>query len=185
MKLSDYKNLVKEQKEGMSKLEISLSEVLETRDEINRDLGNARKRLARKKSSTFYPTKLASRIIKALREGNILSSILIEEIGKAVNKNKEFGRDEYKQTLYQVAQEKDIYKLIPAGSGWEIQIKPQIVFEEEAGQTNDWAKGIIEYRKVLKTKVGNESSNLGEKATRFWLQKYLVQVYKLRPLEED
>ena len=171
MKLSDYKNLVKEQKEGMSKLEISLSEVLETRDEINRDLGNARKRLARKKSSTFYPTKLASRIIKALREGNILSSILIEEIGKAVNKNKEFGRDEYKQTLYQVAQEKDIYKLIPAGSGWEIQIKPQIVFEEEAGQTNDWAKGIIEYRKVLKTKVGNESSNLGEKATRFWATK--------------
>lgn len=168
MKLSEAKTLTNETRKGMSKLEVSLENAVETRDQLNRDLHNGRRRFKRKKESTFYPTKLAAAVIKALKQGNVLSSILIQAIDKAVNKNLEFGRDEYKQTLYQVAQEKDIYKLIPMGAGWNIELRPSIVFEEEAGQTADWAKGIIEYREVLGTKVGPSDSNRGLKATRFW-----------------
>lgn len=168
MNLNDAKNLVQETSKGMKSMGTSLENAKSARNELTRELANARRRLKRKKEGTFYPTKLAQEIIKSLKKGNFLSSILIQEIDKAVEGNLEFGRDEYRQTLYQVALEQDIYKLIPEGTGWNIQLRPEIVFEEEAGQLDDWARGISAYRAELKTKIGEPGSYIGLRATEWW-----------------
>jgi len=168
MKLSEAKNLAEETRRDMRNLEISLEQALKARNILTRALSNARRQLKRKKENTAYPTRLAQGIIKSLKKGNVLTQILMQEIDKAVEGNLEFGRDEYRQTLYKVAGEKDIYKLIPEGTGWNIQLKPQIVFEEEAGQLDDWARGISAYRAEIKTKVGKPGSYRGLVATEWW-----------------
>ena len=166
--------LVEEVRKGTKLTEKYLNEAKAVRDELNRELANARKRLERKRSSEYFPQKLASSIIKGLKDGNQLETELDLAIDKAITDSgsEEWGHDVYKSALYKVANNKDIYKLNTTGSGWNIRLAPRIVFEEEAGTLSDYAAGITKYRETdLKSKTGEADSDRGLKATNWWLAK--------------
>jgi len=170
MPLEQTKNLIKETRQGYSVLERELQSAVETRNEYNRQLRNARAKLSRKENSP-YPDNYAVKYIEALKKGNIPESILIQEIDKAIGANQEFDENIYKAALYSVANTKDIYKFIKRGTGWQTHLDLQIVFEEEAGDLNDWATGIRAYREDILHSKGLDSEQAGEKATEFWYTK--------------
>lgn len=151
---------------SISTIEVQLEEFVVTRDELNRQLRNARRRLDRKVNGTAYPEKVAKQAIQSAKEQ--APTILMQAIDAAILRSIEFSENVYKTMLYKVAQDESIYKFITRGTGWNINLSVQIVFESVAGTLSDYARGIIAYREYLKTKI-NDSSD-GEKATNWWLE---------------
>lgn len=163
------KELVSTTAKDLLEIEKQLLSAKETRDELNRQLKNARRRLDTKYNGTGYPNRLVDKIIKDLKSGNELVFQVVRHIDNAAEGG-EFDKPVYKSALYSVAQDKDIYNFIRSGAGWGIKIRVLISFEESAGRLVDWAKGIKDYReKVLKSKVEDEGSDRGLKATNWWL----------------
>lgn len=162
--------LITDSKNSFQKLEQELQSAMQTRDEYNRQLRNARERLARREKSD-YPNKLTAKFISDIKKGNVLYTTLVRAIDNAASENLEFGLDAYSSALYSVAEDSTIYKFFINGSGWATNLDLQIIFESTAGDLNDWAKAINDYRiTVLKSK-GLDSELAGEKATEFWLNK--------------
>lgn len=163
--MADASKIINDARKTSSRLESFLEEAIATRNELNRQLTNARRRLNTKRTSTAYPISLAQSIIKDLKQDAIEE--LTSRIDTAVNET-EFSNPSYKYYLYLVAKEPTIYKFITSGSGWDIRLSLQIVFEEEAGDIADYARGIKQVRRLLGTKEGKEGSNRGFKATNWW-----------------
>lgn len=171
-----FNNTIKEIKDTQVNLiatEAVIKEASSLRDRLTKQLSSARQKLARKKDPKVG-TNTAASIIKGLKAGNELETILITEISDAANRRSlEFSNTGYLEPLYKVAKEKSIYKLIPVGSGWTVTISPQIVFESEAGDLNDWARGVTAFRDKLKTKQAEKgkrgSKTKGKRATVWWL----------------
>jgi hypothetical protein len=161
------KELILETKNDFARLQEELESAKKTRDEYNRLLTNARRRLERRENDD-YPTKIALGYIEALKAGNIPETTLIKEIDTATETNKEFDDRTYKLYLYKVANTKDIYKFITNGSGWGTRFDVQIIFEAEAGDINDWAEGVDSYRTVVLKSKGLNNEKAGEKASEWW-----------------
>lgn len=169
MKLSDALKLAEQTQKDLENLEITVKDAAKARDKLNTVIIRAEENLGRKRNDDTYPTKFANGIIKSMKTSGVLSTILIKWIDRAAIENTEFERSAYKAALYRVANEDDIYKMFVKGAGWNISLRPSIVFEEEAGDINDWAEAVEAYREDLEVKVGNDRrSKKGEKATAFW-----------------
>lgn len=164
------KQLVEETKRTLTRLEQELQSALAVREQYNKDLRNARARLSRKEKSP-YPDNLVNKFIIDTKKGNVLSSTLISEIDSAIITNREFERSPYREALYSVAQDQDIYKFIRNGNGWNTDLKVEIVFEESAGRLNDWARGISYYREEILGTERLDSEKAGKRATNFWFTK--------------
>jgi len=161
------KQLLEETQVDFSRLQEELESAKNTRDQYSRLLKNARARLARRKNDD-YPNQIATGYITSLKSGNIPETTLIQAIDSAIETNIEFSDRTYKIHLYAVANNKDIYKYLVTGAGWGTNLDLQIVYEEVAGDLDDWAEGISNYREaVLKTK-GLDDDTKGEKATDWW-----------------
>jgi hypothetical protein len=160
--------IINETSGNLLEIERQLESARETRNELNRQLRNGRRRYESKIHGTGYPDRLFGHIIKVLQQGNELTSVLIRHIDNAIEQNIEFDLEPYKAALYSVAQDKEIYKFFRTGAGWDTRLIVQVVFEESAGGLVDWARGITAYRQILKTKVGDTGGNRGAKATQFW-----------------
>lgn len=168
---NDTTKLIEATRQNLIATERGVREAKETRDELTRQLNNARRRLERKRTSESYPNKLVQQILKDLKTGNELKITLIQAIDQAIveSGSVEWGHDVYKSALYRVADEVDIYKLITVGSGWTTRLAPKIDFAQKAGTLADYGRGITAYRQtVLKTKTGGDGSNRGLKATNWW-----------------
>ncbi len=170
MTLEQTKNLIKESQTGFSILEKELQSAMETRDEYNRQIKNARARLDRKEKSP-YPDNYVEKYIEALKKGNIPETTLIQKIDEAIQTNDEFNENIYKSALYSVANDKSIYKYFKLGSRWQSNLDLQILFEEEAGTLIDWSIGVHNYRRTVLHSKGLENDAAGEKATEFWFTK--------------
>lgn len=96
-----------------------------------------------------------------------METSMIRAIDEAVEVNTEFQQPAYRQALYAVAQDKNIYKLFTLGTGWGIKLHVEIVFESAAGFLNEWAHGIERYRESIKTK-GLDNEDSGRRATEWW-----------------
>lgn len=160
--------LIKDTRNDMLVIEQKLREFTETRDELNRKLANARRRLARKESPV-YPTKLASALIASIKEA--APSLLIDAIDNAAAVSSEFRHPAYLKALYKVANDETIYKMITSGAGWQLEFRPQIVFESVAGTLADYAAGVTRYREILKIRLGTAGQKRGLHATNYWLSK--------------
>lgn len=140
-------------------------------DSLQDDIRRAKGRLSYKKS-TRHAEVYARNIIKAFKNENYTRAVLLKEIDDAVIRaGREFQQNEnlYKFYLYQAAEDSSIYKLIPIGAGWGVRLSPQIVFEETAGNLDDYARGIEAYRASLGTKVDESGeTDRGLRATRWW-----------------
>lgn len=165
----DASKIVNDAKSTSTRLESFLEEAIATRNELNRQLSNARRRLDTKLNSQFYPNKLAKEALNIVKQE--ASSILMQQIDTATEGSVEFSNPIYKTMLYKVAADNSIYKMITSGSGWETKLSPQIVFEEEAGDIADYSRGITIYRTVLRTLVGKQGTDRGLKATNWWFSK--------------
>lgn len=161
------KELVEDTGKDFEELQKQLEFAIQTRDEYNRLLKNARERLARRKKSD-QPNKLALSFIESLKKGNLLSATLIAAIDIAADVNREFNDRTYKIYLYAVANDPSIYKLITNGAGWATRLDLQILYESVAGDLNDWAEGIENYREVVLKTKGLDNEDRGERATEFW-----------------
>lgn len=167
--LEQTRNLVKETMESLQITENFLKGAEGLYDDFNRELRNAKARLKRKQTST-YPERLKTKLIKSIKD--VSSSILIDEIEKAVKTNQEFQNRAYLTLLYAAANDKDTYKLIYSGSGWLSTLTVLIELKETAGDLNDWARGVTLFREELKTKTvdsGKGSRTRGRIATSWWL----------------
>lgn len=160
------RDLITETKNDFSRLQEQLESAKATRDKYNRELRNARERLKRREETTL-PTKLAEGYIKSIKQGNVLKAMMMAAIDKAVEVNGEFRAEAYKEALYSVAGEMDIYKMFIIGTGWATKIVPSIVFEEAAGDLTDWASAVKSYRTDIKTKRLDDEE-AGEKASEWW-----------------
>lgn len=146
------KKLVQDTRDDFARLQEELESALATRKVYQRELDNARKRLKRRDSED-RATTFAIKLIQALKKGNILETTLVTEIDKAIETNQEFIAEAYIKPLYEVAKEKEIFKLLPFGTGWGTHLNTQIVFEEKAGDIADWGQAVTDYREFeLKTK---------------------------------
>ena len=168
MPLKQTRNTIENSSKGMSRIETELVSAMEHKDEADRQIKNARARLKRKNTSVSYPNKLAQKLRKDLLAGNLMELELISRIDQAIETNSEFERTVYREHLYTVARNKEIYLVQLLGEGWNTFVNVQILFESVAGDLSDWARGIIAYRKELKVKEGDEDSDSGLKATRYW-----------------
>jgi len=162
--MANSKRLIERTSSSLNRTEQELLEFRAQRDELNRQLRNARARADRKLKSTAYPDKLAKSALQTAKKE--APNILREAIDSATYSSTEFSKEPYRKMLYSAADDESIYKLIPRGSGWSTTLTVQIIFEQSAGTLNDYARGIEEYRtETLRTKPGD-----GRKATEWWLQ---------------
>lgn len=164
------KELINETKLGFNKLENQLTAILLFRDTKRKELANARRRLTRKKNSA-YPDKLFEEIRAQLLATDVMRNSLIFAIDRAAEQNTEFQEGAYLKALYTVAEDKDIYKLFKVGAGWSSHLSVQIIFEEEAGNLADWARGINLVRDELGVEPKDGRHRAGFKATMFWIDK--------------
>lgn len=171
MPLEDAIKLVRDAGIDMLAIEDNLEKAKEARNELNREITNARRRLQRKKDGSAYPTKLANEIIKQLRQENLMVETLSTSLESALEDegDSEFNEEEYKKALYEVVKSPDIYKIILVGTGWGIKPSVNIEFYEEAGDLNDWAEAIQFYRDYILGSSTEEED--GIKATQFFEEK--------------
>lgn len=168
MKLSEALELAEQTRKDLFFMEITVKDAEEARRKLNSAIIDAQVDLRNKRNDNTYPNKFAQGIIKSMKQTGLMSTILIQMIDRAAKDNIEFERSAYKSALYHVANEDDIYKMITKGDGWNITVTPSIVFEEEAGDINDWAEAIESFREDLNVKIGSGRSKKGERATAFW-----------------
>lgn len=162
--------LLGETRQDFERLGIALEKAKETRDEYNRELRNARARLKRREESK-YPDNLAEKFIDNMKKGNIPQATTIKWIDNAIDTNIEFSASAYKKALYEVANDKSIYKFFKMGSGWSTRIDFQIIFESVGGTLADWGSAVTKYREQVLHSKGLDSEKAGEKATEFWYDK--------------
>ena len=180
---NDTLKLVEETRNSLSISEQWALEARRIRTLLNNELGNARERLKRKKESP-YPNTLAKQIITEWKKDiNAISGFLIEAIDKAAIGTEFEEPDTYKKHMYAAAKKVDIYNLRITGTGWDTTISPDIGFEEEAGNLADYARGIIAFRKEIHTKIEDEGSDRGEKATDWWYANVFGTSTQSRTLE--
>jgi hypothetical protein len=181
-----FKEAIKSVEDARSSLALSEKWLLEARrirTLLNSELENARRRLKRKKESS-YPNNLAKQIIAAMKkDANVISGFLIDAIDKAAVGTEFEEPDTYKKYMYKAAKEPDIYNITTIGAGWNTSISPSIEFQAEAGSLSDYARGIIAFRKELKTKIGPEGSDRGLKATNWWYSNVFGTSLQSRTLE--
>lgn len=159
--------LIEETSNDFARLQTELESAIQTRDEYNRLLRNARERLARREETTL-PDDITRAFVENMKRGEVPEAVLMRSIDAAIEVNKEFDDRTYKIYLYKVANDKSIYKYFINGSGWNTRLDFQIIFESVAGDLNDWGQGISAYREeVLQTK-GLSSEQSGERATEFF-----------------
>lgn len=169
MRLSEVLELAETSIRDLENLEITVKDAEKSYNRLFDAIKDADDDLRRKKRDTEYPNKFALGIINSMRQSGLLPEILISWIDRAAEENTEFERSAYKAALYRVARDGDIYKMFVRGDGWNIIVVPNIVFEEEAGDINDWAEAVEAYREELEVKIGNDRrSRKGEKATAYW-----------------
>lgn len=137
---------------------------------VTRDLAYAQERL-NIKNSPYYPDTFSLAYVNNMKNSSVIQGILQSEIDKATQENEEFSKAYYKTSLFQVADDPDIYRIVPYGSGWNTRVSVIIGFEEVAGTISDWAHGIVGYRDELGVRVGSEGSNRGLKATNYWFKR--------------
>lgn len=169
MALGDNLDFIKQMKEGLLATSRGVQQGRDAYDELTEQIRLAKNQLKYKKS-TRHADVHARNVVKALKAENELRNILIAEIDDAVNRaSKEFSdySELYKSHLYEVAQNEDIFLIVPTGDGWATSVSPQIIFEH-AGTLHDYARGIKLYRQTLKTKIGQPGSGRGAKATSWW-----------------
>lgn len=172
MNISEAKTLAENALRDLESMEITVRDANKAFQKLDKAIIDAESDLRRKKNDNTYPENFAFGIIQSMKNSEFLPVLLIEMIDQAAETNTEFERSAYKGALYKVAKDKDIYKMITRGQGWGTTLAPQIVFEEEAGDLNDWAEAIEAYRDDLDVKIGNDRrSKRGEKATNFWIQR--------------
>lgn len=159
--------LLGETRRDFERLSSELEKAKETRDEYNRELRNARARLKRREESK-YPDTLAEKFISNMKKSNIPEATLIKWIDSAIETNIEFSADAYKKALYEVANDKTIYKFFKVGSGWATLIDFQIIFESVGGTIADWGSAVTKYREQVLHSKGLDSEKAGKKATEFW-----------------
>lgn len=136
---------------------------------LEKQLQNARERLEKKKSNS-YPDELAISLMEQVRVD--APSVLVNYIEIAVDASREFDHPAYKEALFSVARDEGIYLIRKRGSGWNTTLEVQIVFERTAGTIYDYGRGVSAYREtVLKTRIADDSSNRGLRATNWWLTK--------------
>src|SRR5688572_12359082 len=171
MNLRDAQQLADQTLRDLEEMQITVREANRAVRELESQIEDAKDDLRRKKNDETYPTKLAQGFIQSMKNSGLLSTILIEMIDLAAEENIEFERSAYKAALYRVAQEKDIYKMFTRGTGWRTVLTPNIVFEEEAGDLDDWAEAVEAFREDLDVKIGSRRSKKGERATAFWINR--------------
>jgi hypothetical protein len=175
MALEDTVQAVKREREGLLATERGVQEARRLYSELSRQISNARARFRRKKSAEHVEV-IVRDVIREIKSGNNMRFILNKEIDEAlIASSTEFHEYEsfYNPILKKVSSNKSIYKIITQGTGWSTKILPQIVFEEEAGNTSDYKHGILSYRleliqRGLMGKVGKQGSGKGLKATNWW-----------------
>lgn len=169
--LDETVRFVKETMRDLEATKSGVSTAQKSYGTLQEDIRLAKGRLSYKKS-TRHAEVYARKILRAFKDENYTRVILLKEIDDAlIRAGREFQQNEnlYKFYLYQAAEDPNIYKLIPLGSGWGIRISPQIVFEETAGNLEDYARGIEAYRASLGTKVDEGgTTDRGLRATRWW-----------------
>lgn len=171
MPLSDTINLIKQTKQNLIGTSKGVKQAKNSYDELVEEIRLAKGRLKYKKSTKHVDT-FSRKVAKAIKASKDARNILIREIDDAlIRSGKEFqeNSDIYKKHLYEVADDIDIYLLTVVGSGWNVAISPQIIFEH-GGTLNDYARGIEEFRISINTKVGSEGTNRGFKATSWWFK---------------
>lgn len=164
------RELLNENIRGFTKLENEFQDAVFLHEQYKRELANARRRLTRKKNST-YPDKLFEEIRNQLVTSGVMENYLIFAIDRAAEQNTEFEHELYKKALYKVAADTDIYKLFKVGQGWGSNLNVQIVFEAEAGTLTDWARGISLFRDEMGVEPKDARHRAGFKATMFWIEK--------------
>lgn len=169
MALEETLRRVKETQKNLSATTEGVERARDDYSELGEEIRKAKGRLSYKKSTRHADT-YARNVIKAMKTEGILKMLLMKEIDDAVTRaGKEFQENQefYTSKLYGVADNEDVFLMVPLGAGWGTTVSPQIVFEH-AGSLNDYAKGIKAYRQSLKTKVGAEGSGRGVRATSWW-----------------
>lgn len=165
MAFEDTIRLIEETRRYMNSLESTLTDAERIRNRLDREILEAKEKLRNKEQDTDYPNNLAAKIISEMRQDGSMSSLLISEIDNAIFENEEFSRTPYRMSLYEVAQDPDIFFARKTGDGWNSSLRIQIIFESVAGNSSDWARGIETFRQVLKTKTGADK---GGRATSWW-----------------
>lgn len=163
----DSLQLIRDEQKNLLATQEGVSRARTAYETIAKEIKNAQARY-RRKVSEEHGEVTARKAIESIKAGNVIETILINQITIAAT-GTEFEKDVYLSKMLEVANHKDVYKLIPIGAGWNSKISTQIVFEEDAGRLEDYARGIRAYRASLKTKQGGEGSKRGIKATEWWL----------------
>lgn len=169
MALRDALQLVKDTRKDLLATSSGVRRAKEAYATLLDEIKSAKGKLTYKKS-TRHADVHARNVLKALKAEKELRAILIAEIDDAVARSgKEFEENDelYKEMLYEVADNPDVYLMVPLGAGWATTISPQIIFEH-AGTLHDYATGIEEFRISKNVKVGAEGTGRGLKATSWW-----------------
>ncbi len=169
MALKDTVQLIRETQRGLLGTKKGVSEAKDAYHQLAEEIRLAAGRLKYKKSTRHADT-FSKKVLKALKVSKEARSILMKEIDDALARGgKEFeeNSDIYKKHLYEVADNEDIYLLTVLGAGWGARLSPQIIFEH-AGTLNDYARGINEFRISINTKIGQQGTDRGLKATSWW-----------------
>ncbi len=177
------KQLIEEAQSGLLEIERQLESAKVTRDKLSGQIRKAKEQLSKKRTDTKYPTKLVSSIVKQFIKDKLLYSLVLKEIDIATDTNPEFSHPAYLSALYRAANKNEIYKFFPKGTGWDIDMDIQIIFEEAAGDLSDWAEGVLAYRDELGVNEGEESKNSGQRATFYWVGKVFGTAKEARTIK--
>lgn len=148
-------------------LDSSLTDFKNLAEELRTEIERARRRYNYKLRDPRRARRVIQTIINNIKKQAPL--VLIKHVDKATQTNIEFSNPVYRNLIYTAAQDESMFKFIPSGDGWGTVVKTQIVMEQ-AGTTDDYARGISLYREKLKVKIGKKEDS-GRKATEYWLEK--------------
>src|SRR5690349_13985536 len=171
--MPSVEELIQKARAYETRVEDAVKAAREAYHKIGVEISYANERL-RFKESNQYPEIYGVSYAGSMKSSQVTVGILQRAIDKATDTSDEFSKPWYKEALANVAQEPDIYRIVPYGSGWGMRISVIIGFDEAAGTISDWAHGITGYRDELGVRYGSEGTNRGLKATNYWYRK----VYK-------
>lgn len=137
---------------------------------ITKDVQIAEQRLQFKESST-YPDTFGVSYANSMAASGTIAEMLKISIRNAAEINEEFSRGIYLDALLAVADDPDIYRIVPFGRGWATRINVSIAFESVAGRLEDWAHGIEGWRDALGIDLEEQGANRGLRATNWWYTK--------------
>ena len=93
--------------------------------------------------------------------------IYTREVEIAVLKNDEYAYTAFLSPLIDVGYEESLYRITPAGSGWNRSIRVMLAMDEIAGSIDDYAQAVETARDALGIKEGRDPA----KASVLWREK--------------